>query len=74
MALSGLQGRRHLVRLWRGRGTFGLRAGTEPPIGAKEAIDAGANAFLRKERSVEELRQVFLEVASLVAVLGSPVL
>ena len=33
--------------------------GTETPIGAQDAIDAGANAFLRKERSVEELRQVF---------------
>ena len=41
-------------------------------MGAQDAIDAGANAFLRKERSVEELRRVFLEVASLAAVLGSP--
>jgi two-component system, NarL family, response regulator DesR len=49
-----------------------LLTGTETPIGAQDAIDAGANAFLRKERSVEELRQVFLEVASLAAVLGAP--
>ena len=49
-----------------------LLTGTETPIGAQDAKDAGANAFLRKERSVEELRQVFLEVASLAAVLGSP--
>ena len=51
-----------------------LLTGTETPVGAQDAIDAGANAFLRKERSVEELRQVFLEVASLAAVLGSPVI
>jgi DNA-binding NarL/FixJ family response regulator len=49
-----------------------LLTGTEAPIGAQDAIDAGANAFLRKERSVEELRQLFLEVASLAAALGSP--
>jgi DNA-binding NarL/FixJ family response regulator len=49
-----------------------LLTGTETPIGAEDAAEAGANAFLRKERSVEELRQVFLEVASLAAVLGSP--
>ena len=48
--------------------------GTETSIGTQDAIDAGANAFLRKERSVEELRQVFLEVASLAAVLGSTAL
>jgi DNA-binding NarL/FixJ family response regulator len=51
-----------------------LLTGTETAIGAQDAIDAGANAFLRKERSVDELRQVFLEVASLAAVLGSPAL
>lgn len=51
-----------------------LLTGTETLVGAQEAIDAGANAFLRKERSVEELRQVFLEVASLAAVLGTPAL
>jgi two-component system, NarL family, response regulator DesR len=51
-----------------------LLTGTETTIGAQDAIDAGANAFLRKERSVEELRQVFLEVASLAAVLGTPAL
>ena len=49
-----------------------LLTGTETTMGAQDAIDAGANAFLRKERSVEELRRVFLEVASLAAVLGSP--
>jgi DNA-binding NarL/FixJ family response regulator len=49
-----------------------LLTGTETPIGAEDAAKAGANAFLRKERGVDELRHVFLEVASLAAVLGAP--
>jgi DNA-binding NarL/FixJ family response regulator len=49
-----------------------LLTGTETPIGAADAAEAGATAFLRKERGVDELRRVFLEVASLAAVLGSP--
>ena len=49
-----------------------LLTGTETPVGAEDAAEAGANAFLRKERGVDELRHVFLEVASLAAVLGTP--
>lgn len=49
-----------------------LLTGTETPVGAEDAAEAGANAFLRKERGVDELRHVFLEVASLAAVLGAP--
>jgi DNA-binding NarL/FixJ family response regulator len=49
-----------------------LLTGTETPVGAEDAAAAGANAFLRKERGVEELRRVFVEVASLAAVLGTP--
>lgn len=49
-----------------------LLTGTDTPFGAKDAAEAGATAFLRKERGVEELRHVFLEVASLAAVLGTP--
>ena len=49
-----------------------LLTGTETPVGAEDAAAAGANAFLRKERGVDELRHVFLEVASLAAVLGVP--
>jgi DNA-binding NarL/FixJ family response regulator len=48
-----------------------LLTGTETPVGAGEATAAGANAFLRKERGVEELKQVFFDVASLAAMLGS---
>ncbi|HEY7706125.1 MAG TPA: response regulator [Gaiellaceae bacterium] len=50
-----------------------LMTGTDTPVGAEDAAEAGANAFVRKERGVEELRHVFLEVASLAAVLGAPV-
>jgi DNA-binding NarL/FixJ family response regulator len=49
-----------------------LLTGTETPIGAEDAADAGTTAFLRKESGVEELRQVFLEVASLAAALSAP--
>ena len=49
-----------------------LLTGTETPVGADDVAAAGATAFLRKERGVDELRQVFLEVASLTAVLGAP--
>jgi DNA-binding NarL/FixJ family response regulator len=49
-----------------------LLTGTESPLGAEEADAAGATAFLRKESGIDELRQVFLEVASLAAVLGTP--
>lgn len=49
-----------------------LLTGTETPVGAEDAAEAGANGFLRKERGVEELRHVFVEVASLAAVLGTP--
>jgi DNA-binding NarL/FixJ family response regulator len=48
-----------------------LLTGTETPVGAEDAAEAGANAFLRKERGVDELRHVFFEVASLAAVLGA---
>lgn len=48
-----------------------LLTGTETPVGPDDATAAGATAFLRKERGVEELRQVFLQVASLAALLGA---
>jgi CheY-like chemotaxis protein len=44
----------------------GGETGTEPD----DASKAGAVAFIRKERGVEEIRDVFLEVASLAAVLA----
>lgn len=44
-----------------------LLTGTDTPI-ESEATEAGATAFLRKETGVEELRQVFFQVASIAAV------
>jgi DNA-binding NarL/FixJ family response regulator len=44
-----------------------LLTGTESPIESDVAA-SGASAFLRKESGVQELRQVFFEVASLAAV------
>lgn len=49
-----------------------LLTGTESPI-ESDVSAAGATAFLRKESGVEELRQVFFEVASLAATLAPPV-
>jgi len=49
-----------------------ILTGTDTAIGSDDAAEAGASGYLRKEQGVEELRQVFLEVASLAAVLGSP--
>ena len=37
-----------------------------------DAAAAGANGYLRKEASVDELKRVFIEVASLAAALGAP--
>jgi two-component system, NarL family, response regulator DesR len=48
-----------------------LLTGTASPI-ESDAAEAGATAFLRKESGVEELRQVFFEVASLAAALAAP--
>ena len=47
-----------------------ILTGTETPVGSEDAAAAGASGFLRKEQGVEELRQVFVGVASLAAVLG----
>ena len=47
-----------------------ILTGTDEDVGSEEAAMAGASGYLRKERGVAELKQVFLEVASLAAVLG----
>jgi DNA-binding NarL/FixJ family response regulator len=47
-----------------------ILTGTDEDIGSEDAVIAGASGYLRKERGVAELKQVFLEVASLAAVLG----
>jgi DNA-binding NarL/FixJ family response regulator len=48
-----------------------ILTGTDEEIGSEEASIAGASGYMRKEQGVAELKQVFLEVASLAAVLGS---
>jgi DNA-binding NarL/FixJ family response regulator len=47
-----------------------ILTGTDQEIGSEDAAVAGASGYLRKESSVAELKEVFLEVASLAAVLG----
>jgi CheY-like chemotaxis protein len=50
-----------------------ILTGTDAGIGSSEdAVAAGASGYLRKEQSVAELKDVFLEVASLAAALGGP--
>jgi DNA-binding NarL/FixJ family response regulator len=49
-----------------------ILTGTHEAIGSEDAAAAGASGYLRKEQSVAELKDLFLEVASLAAVLGSP--
>jgi DNA-binding NarL/FixJ family response regulator len=48
-----------------------ILTGTDDEIASEEAAMAGASGYMRKEQGVAELKQVFLEVASLAAVLGS---
>jgi DNA-binding NarL/FixJ family response regulator len=48
-----------------------ILTGTDEEIGSEDAAAAGASGYLRKESSVAELKGVFLEVASLAAVLGN---
>jgi DNA-binding NarL/FixJ family response regulator len=48
-----------------------ILTGTDSAVGSEEVAQAGASGYLRKESGVEELRGVFLEAASLAAVLGS---
>ena len=47
-----------------------ILTGTDEDIGSEDAARAGASGYMRKEQSVTELKDVFLEVASLAAVLG----
>jgi DNA-binding NarL/FixJ family response regulator len=49
-----------------------ILTGTDAEIGLEDAARAGASGYLRKEDSVEELRRVVFEVASLAAALGPP--
>jgi DNA-binding NarL/FixJ family response regulator len=48
-----------------------ILTGTDQAIGSEDAAAAGASGYLRKEQSVADLKDVFLEVASLAAILGA---
>jgi DNA-binding NarL/FixJ family response regulator len=48
-----------------------ILSGTDQERGSKAAAAAGANAFLRKEGDLEDLKHVVLETASLAAALGT---
>jgi NarL family two-component system response regulator LiaR len=49
-----------------------ILTGTDAPMSSEEAAKAGASGYLRKEQSIEDLRSVLFEAASLAAVLGTP--
>ena len=49
-----------------------ILTGTDAPMSSEEAAKAGASGYLRKEQDIEDLRSVFLEAASLAAILGTP--
>jgi DNA-binding NarL/FixJ family response regulator len=49
-----------------------ILSGTNGDMASKDAVAAGANAYLRKDAGVEELIESFLEVAPLAALLGAP--
>jgi DNA-binding NarL/FixJ family response regulator len=48
-----------------------ILTGTDEEIASEAAAMAGASGYLRKENGVAELKEVFLEVASLAAILGT---
>jgi DNA-binding NarL/FixJ family response regulator len=64
--MDGLEATR-LIRDARPDTQILLLTGADTPIEA-DASAAGATAFLRKETGVDQLRQVFFEVASLAAI------
>jgi DNA-binding NarL/FixJ family response regulator len=70
--LDGLEATRQIRETDSATGILVL-TGTSDEIDPADAIEAGANAFLRKEQGIEELRRVFFEVASLTRALGSSV-
>jgi two-component system NarL family response regulator len=67
--LDGLEATRQIRETDAATGILVL-TGTADDVDPADAIKAGANAFLRKEQSIEELRRVFFEVASLTKALG----
>jgi DNA-binding NarL/FixJ family response regulator len=68
--LDGLEATRQIRETDAATGILVL-TGAEEGVDSADAIKAGANAFMRKEQSIEELRRVFFEVASLTKALGA---
>jgi two-component system, NarL family, response regulator DesR len=68
--LDGLEATRQIRETDPAPGILVL-TGTTDEIEPAEAIDAGAKAFVRKEQSIDELRRVFYEVASLTKAFGA---
>lgn len=68
--MDGLEATRRIREL-RPSSQILLLTGTDAPIEAEVAA-AGATAFLRKDSGVQELRDVFFEVASLAAAVAAP--
>jgi DNA-binding NarL/FixJ family response regulator len=68
--LDGLEATRQIRETDATSGILML-TGAEERIDPADAIEAGANAFLRKEQGIDELRRVFFEVASLTKALGA---
>jgi two-component system response regulator DesR len=69
--LDGFEATRRIRDAGLGTHVF-ILTGTDEPIGSEHAAAAGASGYLRKEQSLAELKDVFLGVASLAAVLGAP--
>lgn len=68
--LNGLEATRRIREAGLDTQIF-ILTGTHEAIGSEDAVAAGASGYLRKEQSLAELKDVFLEVASLAALLGS---
>jgi DNA-binding NarL/FixJ family response regulator len=69
--LDGFEATRQ-IRATDSRAQILILTGTDEKFGSEDVSAAGASGYLRKEQSVAELKDVFLEVASLAAVLGAP--
>ena len=68
--VDGLEATRRLRAAGVNAGIILLTAAEDTPIGSPEALAAGANAFFSKQNSIDELLDVFTEVASLSMLLG----
>lgn len=67
--LDGFEATRRL-RIAGSKAQILILTGTDEEIASDEAAKAGASGYLRKENSAAELKAIFLEAASLAAVLG----